>query len=115
MKTLVKTASITLIAAAAALSLAGNALAIDLDKAHQTAIKNCMNWKGLSNEHCTCVQDKVRTGLSDDSYSAMLQYAQAFEENRRADLAAMQVNASLSKALEPVDAALAAAEQACKG
>ena len=114
MKTLQKNASTALITVVASLAFTGSALAIDMDKAHQTAIQNCINWKGESNEYCTCVQEKVRSDLSNDSYSAMLQYAQAYEEKRRADLAAMQVDADLSRALEPVDAAVSAAEQACK-
>ncbi len=96
-------------------SLGNGALALDIEKAHSTAINNCVNWNGLPQEYCTCVQDKVRAGLPSDSYTAMMQYAQAYEENRRADLAAMQVNAKLSRALEPVDAVVAEAKQACKG
>lgn len=103
-----------LLIAAATLAIAGSASALDLEKAHQTAIKNCVNWNGESNEYCTCVQEKIRADLSNDSYSAMLEYAQAYEDGRRADLAAMQVNTKLSTALEPVDGAIAAAEGACK-
>ena len=94
--------------------LSGGAMAVDMEKAHSTAIQNCVNWNGLSEEYCTCVQDKVRADLSSDSYTAMMEYAQAYQENRRADMAAMQVNAEMSKALEPVDAVVDEAKQACK-
>lgn len=115
MMTMLKNKRSTLfIAATAAITLSGSASAIDLEKAHETAIQNCVNWNGLSNDYCTCVQERVRAGLSDDSYSAMLQFAQAYEEGRRADLAAMQVDIKLSTALEPVDGAVAAAQNACK-
>ncbi len=100
--------------ASATLAVAVNAQALDLEKAHQTAIQNCVNWNGASNEYCSCVQERVRAGLSDDSYSAMLEFAQAYDENRRADLAAMQVDTRLAEALKPVDSAVAAAENACK-
>ena len=106
--------STLLVAAATAITLSGGASAIDLEKARDTAIKNCVNWNGLSNEYCTCVQEQVRAGLSEDSYSAMLQFAEAYEQGRRADLAAMQVDTKLSTALEPVDGAVAAAESSCK-
>ncbi len=115
MTTMLKNAKSALIVAMASLAIAGSASAIDLEKAHETAIRNCVNWNGLSTEYCSCVQDKVRAGLPSDSYTAMLMYAQAYEENRRADLAAMQVDTKLSTALEPVDAAVTAAESACKG
>lgn len=69
--------------------ITSHVMAIDLDKAHQTAIKNCINWNGLFSEYCTCVQDRVHASLSDDSYNAMMQLAEAYQENRRADLAAM--------------------------
>jgi hypothetical protein len=114
MKMMLKNASYALVFALTVPALVSTASAIDLEKAHQTAIQNCVNWNGLSNEYCTCVQDKIRADLPDESYSAMLQYAQAYEENRRADLAAMQVDAKLSTALEPVDAAVSDAESACK-
>jgi len=114
MKKMLKNASIALAFVLITPSLANTASAIDLEKAHQTAIQNCVNWNGLSNEYCTCVQEKVRADLPGDSYSAMLQYAQAYEENRRADLAAMQVNTKLSTALEPVEAVVSAAESSCK-
>lgn len=87
---------------------------LDVEKAHSTAIQNCVNWNGETKEYCACVQDKVRADLSSDSYMAMMQFAQAYEENRRADLAAMQVDTKLSKALEPVDSVVAQAQQSCK-
>ena len=93
----------------------GGMAAVDIDKAHSTAIQNCINWNGDSKEYCTCVQDRVRTNLSSESYVAMMEFAQAYQENRRADMAAMQVNAEMSKALEPVDAVVTEARQACKG
>lgn len=93
----------------------GGVLALDMEKAHSTAIQNCINWNGLSQDYCACVQDRVRASLSGDSYMAMMEFAQAYQENRRADLAAMQVNADMSKALEPVDAVVTEAKQACKG
>ncbi|MEZ5931076.1 MAG: hypothetical protein R3F54_03850 [Alphaproteobacteria bacterium] len=104
------------IGALAVLSPVGDgANALDLEKAHATAIQNCMNWNGESRDYCTCVQDKVRAGLPGESYMAMMEFAQAYEENRRADLAAMQVDAKLSKALEPVDAVVTGAKEACQG
>ncbi len=115
MTTMLKKASSALVTASAFLAIASSASAIDLQKAHETAIRNCVNWNGLSSEYCSCVQDRVRAGLSNDSYTAMLMFAQAYEENRRADLAAMQVDTKLSTALEPVDDAVNAAENACKG
>lgn len=101
-------------AIAACLPLGSGPMALDVEKAHSTAIRNCVNWNGDTQEYCTCVQDKVRAGLSSDSYMAMMQFAQAYQENRRADLAAMQVDTKLSKALEPVDAVVNDAQQACK-
>ena len=95
--------------------LASGMAAVDIDKAHTTAIQNCVNWNGESKEYCTCVQERVRSNLSSDSYTAMMEFAQAYQENRRADMAAMQVNAEMSKALEPVDAVVNEAKQACKG
>ena len=101
-------------ALAACLSLSSGPMALDIEKAHSTAIQNCVNWNGESTEYCTCVQDRVRADLPDDSYMAMMQFAQAYEEDRRADLAAMQVDTKLSKALEPVDTVVNEAQQACK-
>ncbi|MGI9493762.1 MAG: hypothetical protein ACR2QF_15305 [Geminicoccaceae bacterium] len=114
MKVMLKNTSYALAFALMAPALVSTASAIDLEKAHHTAIQNCVNWNGLSNEYCKCVQEKIRADLPNESYSAMLQFAQAYEENRRADLAAMQVDAKLSTALEPVDAVVSAAESACK-
>ena len=111
---MLKNASYAVVFALVTPSLVNTASAIDLEKAHQTAIQNCVNWNGHSNEYCTCVQEKIRADLPSDSYSAMLQFAQAYEENRRADMAAMQVDTKISTALEPVDAAVSAAESACK-
>ncbi|MEM9442110.1 MAG: hypothetical protein AAGA73_16845 [Pseudomonadota bacterium] len=111
----VKLSPIVLGALLASQPFSDEALALDIEKAHSTAIQNCVNWNGLSQEYCACVQDRVRAGLPSDSYMAMMQYAQAYEEQRRADLAAMQVDAKLSKALEPVDAVVSEAKQACKG
>lgn len=96
------------------LSLSSASMALDIEKAHSSAVQNCINWNGETQEYCSCVQDKVRAGLSSDSYMAIMQFAQAYEENRRADLAAMQVDTKLSKALEPVDAVVTEAQQACK-
>ena len=110
-----KLSPITLGVLLTALSFSNETQALDMEKAHSTAIQNCVNWNGLPQEYCTCVQDKVRADLPSESYMAMMEYAQAYEENRRADLAAMQVNAELSRALEPVDAVVAEAKQACKG
>lgn len=110
-----KSVPIALCAFAAYLPFSSSVAALDIEKAHSTAIQNCVNWNGESQEYCGCVQDKVRAGLSGDSYVAMMQFAQAYEENRRADLAAMQVDTKLSKALEPVDAVVAEAQEACKG
>ncbi len=110
-----KLAPVVFAAAMAFSPLTGAMAAVDIEKAHTTAIQNCVNWNGLSKEYCTCVQDHVRTNLSGDSYVAMMEFAQAYEENRRADMAAMQVNAEMSKALEPVDAVVDEAKQACKG
>ena len=110
-----KPLSIILIGLFTWLPLNGAALALDIDKAHVTAIQNCVNWHGETRDYCTCVQDKLRADLPGGSYLAMMQYAEAYEQNRRADLAAMQVDAELSKALEPVDAVVAAAENACRG
>lgn len=98
----------------AGLVAAGGVMALDIDKAHESAIKNCVNWNGESVDYCSCVQNKVRTDLPEESYEAMLEFAQAYQEDRRADLAAMQVDAELSRALEPVNDAIAAAEQACR-
>ncbi|MEM9626799.1 MAG: hypothetical protein AAGA21_11255 [Pseudomonadota bacterium] len=98
----------------ASFAVGGGAIALDLEKAHSTAIQNCVNWNGLSQEYCSCVQDRVRAGLPSESYVAMMEYAQAYQENRRSDMAAMQVNADMSKALEPVDAVVEEAKQACK-
>ncbi|MGI9510506.1 MAG: hypothetical protein ACR2QJ_14295 [Geminicoccaceae bacterium] len=109
-----KTVSIACGALAACLSLSGGLAALDMEKAHSAAIQNCVSWNGESNEYCTCVQDRVRAGLPGDSYMAMMEFAQAYEEDRRADLAAMQVNIKLSKALEPVDAVVNEAQQACR-
>ncbi|MGI9452623.1 MAG: hypothetical protein ACR2QH_18565 [Geminicoccaceae bacterium] len=114
MSTLPKAALIVLGTFAACLPFACASMALDMEKAHSTAIRNCVNWNGETQEYCACVQDRVRTGLSGDSYMAMMQYAQAYQENRRADLAAMQVDTKLSKALEPVDAVVTEAQQACK-
>lgn len=113
MTAILKNTAFALLSASVIFAAGGSASAVDLEKAHETAIRNCVNWNGLSNEYCSCVQGKVRAGLSNDSYSAMLEYAQAYEDNRRADLALMQVDTKLSTALEPVDAAVAAAEKAC--
>lgn len=110
-----KLAPIAFGAALACLSFGSVAVELDIEKAHSSAIQNCINWNGESQEYCSCVQDKVRADLSGDSYMAMMQYAQAYEEARRADLAAMQVNAELSKALEPVNAVVNDAQEACKG
>lgn len=99
---------------AVSLSLGSASMALDIEKAHSSAVQNCVNWYGETKEYCTCVQDKVRADLSSDSYMAMMQFAEAYEENRRADLAAMQVDVKLSKALEPVDAVVTEAQQACK-
>lgn len=110
-----RTASIAISLLAVGLSISGGSIALDMEKAHSAAIKNCVNWNGFSTEYCTCVQDKVRSDLSSDSYMAMMEFAQAYEENRRADMAAMQVDTKLSKALEPVDAVVNEAKQACKG
>lgn len=107
-------ASIAFVSSAALVAASGGSMALDIEKAHTTAIQNCVNWNGESPEYCTCVQDKVRADLPNDSYTAMMEFAQAYEENRRADMAAMQVDAKLSKALEPVDAIVTAAQQACK-
>ena len=96
------------------LSLGSASMALDIEKAHSSAVQNCVNWNGETQEYCSCVQDKVRAGLSSDSYIAMMQFAQAYEENRRADLAAMQVDTKLSEALEPVDAVVTEAQQACR-
>lgn len=96
------------------LSFGNPSMALDIEKAHSSAVQNCVNWNGETQEYCSCVQDKVRAGLSNDSYMAMMQYAEAYEENRRADLAAMQVDTKLSKALEPVDAVVNEAQQACR-
>jgi hypothetical protein len=115
MKPFLKLSSIALAALLPSLSISSGSLALDMEKAHSTAIQNCVNWNGLSQEYCSCVQDRVRASLPSDSYTAMMQYAQAYEENRRAELAAMQVDADLSRALEPVDAVVAEAKQACKG
>jgi hypothetical protein len=115
MQTFLKVLSIALGVLLPSLAIGNASLALDIEKAHSTAIQNCVNWNGLPQEYCACVQDRVRAGLSSDSYMAMMQYAQAYEENRRADLAAMQVDAELSRALEPVDAVVAEAKQACKG
>ena len=115
MQPFLKLSSMALGALLSTLSFGTAALALDLERAHSTAIKNCVNWNGLSQEYCSCVQDRIRAGLPNDSYVAMMQYAQAYEEKRRADLAAMQVDAKLSRALEPVDAVVAEAKQACKG
>ena len=98
----------------ASVSAISESLALDIEKAHETAIQNCVNWNGETQEFCACVQDRVRTDLSSDSYMAMMQYAEAYQENRRADLAAMQVDVSLSKALESVDGVMTAAQKACK-
>ena len=98
----------------ASFAIGSGAVALDLEKAHSTAIQNCVNWNGLSQEYCSCVQDRVRADLPNESYIAMMEYAQAYQENRRADMAAMQVNADMSKALEPVDAVVEEAKQACK-
>ncbi|MGI9506721.1 MAG: hypothetical protein ACR2RE_27080 [Geminicoccaceae bacterium] len=114
MTRMLKNASLALLSASTLIAASNSGMAIDMDKAHQTAIQNCVNWNGLSSEYCACVQDKVRSDLTNESYSAMLEFAQAYDENRRADLAAMQVNTELSKALEPVDAVIDAAESACK-
>ncbi len=114
MSVLSKLAPTALGALAISLSLGSASMALDIEKAHSSAVQNCVNWNGETKEYCSCVQDKVRAGLSSDSYMAMMQYAQAYEENRRADLAAMQVNTKLSKALEPVDAVVTEAEQACR-
>jgi hypothetical protein len=89
-------------------------LALDIEKAHETAIQNCVNWNGETQEFCACVQNRVRADLSSDSYMAMMKYAEAYQENRRADLAAMQVDVSLSKALESVDGVMTTAQKACK-
>ncbi|MDH3664019.1 MAG: hypothetical protein OEU92_29070 [Alphaproteobacteria bacterium] len=115
MSAISKLAPIAFGAVAACLSFGSVAMELDIEKAHSTAIQNCINWNGDSREYCSCVQDRIRAGLSGDSYAAMMQYAQAYEESRRADLAAMQVNAELSRALEPVDAVVNEAQQACKG
>jgi len=40
---------------------------------------------------------------------------EAYQQKRRADLAAMQVDMELSKALEPVDDVVTAAQDSCKG
>ena len=109
-----KSVSVAFGAFAACLSFSSGLSALDIEKAHSAAIQNCVNWNGLSSEYCTCVQDKVRASLPGDSYMAMMQFAQAYEEDRRADLAAMQVDTKLSKALEPVDAVVNDAQLACK-
>ncbi len=109
-----KVASVALVGLATCLPLGDGPAALDMNEAHETAIRNCVNWNGETQEYCSCVQDKVRADLTSDSYMAMMQYAQAYQENRRADLAAMQVDAGLSKALEPVDAVVTAAQRACK-
>lgn len=110
-----KSVAIAFGALAACLSLSSSLAALDIEKAHSAAIQNCVNWNGESSEYCTCVQDKVRASLPSDSYMAMMQFAQAYEEDRRADLAAMQVDTKLSTALEPVDAVVNEAQLACKG
>lgn len=115
MKSFFKLSPVVFGAFLASQPFSNEALALDIEKAHSTAIQNCVNWNGLSQEYCACVQEKVRADLPSDSYMAMMQYAQAYEEKRRADLAAMQVDVKLSKALEPVDAVVAEAKQACKG
>lgn len=108
-------ASITALAACTWFIMDPGATALDMEKAHVTAIQNCVNWNGSeAAEYCTCVQDKVRADLPGDSYMAMMQFAEAYRENRRADMAAMQVDAEMSKALEPVDAVVSAAEATCK-
>ena len=109
-----KLAPIAVVTIAAFFSLGVGAQTLDVEKAHSAAIQNCVNWNGETKEYCACVQDKVRADLSSDSYMAMMQFAQAYEENRRADLAAMQVDTKLSKALEPVDAVVSQAQQTCK-
>ena len=113
MSTFSKLTSIAFSALAASISLSSSSMALDVEKAHATAIQNCVNWNGESEEYCTCIQDRVRAGLSSDSYLAMMEFAQAYQEDRRADLAAMQVDAKMSKALEPVDAVINEAQQAC--
>lgn len=115
MLTFSKSTAATLGALTMSLGLSTGVAAFDMEKAHATAIKNCVNWNGLSEKYCTCVQDRVRAGLPNDSYLAVMQFAQAYEENRRADMAAMQVDVKVSKALEPVDAVVNEAKQACKG
>lgn len=114
MRSMIRNASLAFFSTALLCAGAVGAEEIDLEKAHSTAIQNCVNWNGESTDYCTCVQEKMRADLPDESYSAMLQYAQAYEESRRADLASMQVDTKLSKALEPVDAVVIAAEQACR-
>ncbi len=114
MSVLSKLAPTALGVLAMSLSLSSASMALDIEKAHSSAVQNCVNWNGESKEYCSCVQDRVRAELSSDSYMAMMQFAQAYEENRRADLAAMQVDTKLSEALEPVDAVLNEAEQACR-
>jgi|GEM_PF-3707226 len=108
-----KLAPFTFGAFLACLPFSSASVALDIEKAHTTAIQNCVNWNGETKQYCTCVQDRVRTNLSGDSYVAMMEFAQAYEENRRADMAAMQVDTKLSKALEPVDAVVNEAKQAC--
>ena len=110
-----KLAPVAIGVALACLSFGSVAMELDIEKAHSTAIQNCISWNGETQEYCSCVQERVRAGLPGDSYMAMMQYAQAYEEDRRADLAAMQVNTKLSKALEPVNAVVNEAQQACKG
>jgi hypothetical protein len=101
------------------IAAAQGAAALDLDQAHQAAIDNCVSWQQdtgskISRDYCTCVQDRVRSTLPDDSYSAMLEFASAYKENRRRDLARMQVDEELALALEPVDSAVTDAEAACR-
>jgi len=97
------------------LPLPSDAATVDVEKAHATAIRNCVNWNGKTLVYCTCVQDKVRADLSNESYLAMMKFAEAYQQKRRADLAAMQVDMELSKALEPVDDVVTAAQDSCKG
>lgn len=114
MPRMLKLASLAVLSTTALIAASSGVSALDLEKAHSTAIQNCVNWNGESTEYCTCVQDTVRGDLPNESYSAMLEFAQAYEEDRRADLAAMQVDAKLSRALEPVIAVVVEAEEACK-
>lgn len=114
MQNIVKRPMLYVLSIAGALAASGGVMALDVEKAHQSAIKNCVNWNGESVDYCSCVQNKIRTDLPKESYEAMLEFAQAYQEDRRADLAAMQVDTRLSKALEPVNDATAAAEQACR-